>query len=193
LFFSEYAKTSVNLVESLGLNEGEFILATIHRNTNTDDPARLSSIFKALLELTESRGETVLLPLHPRTKKVLETNLEPELLQKLRASSNLKLILPVSFLEMTALESACKMVVTDSGGVQKESFFLEKPCIVLRQETEWVELIQSGTAILADADTDRILDAYSILKSDGELKFPRIFGDGHAAEFIVKEIVAHIG
>lgn len=192
LFFSEYAKTSVNLVESLELKAGEFILATIHRNTNTDDPLRLSSIFKALLELTENRGETVLLPLHPRTKKVLESNLEPTLLAQLRSSSLLKLILPVSFLEMTALESACKMVITDSGGVQKESFFLEKPCIVLRPETEWVELVQSGTAILADADTDRILNAYEDLIDNKELRFPRIFGDGQAAEFIVKEIVAHI-
>lgn len=193
LYFSGYSEANVDLIDNLGLGKGEFILATIHRNTNTDDKDRLTSIFKALLDLTENQGQTILLPLHPRTKKVLETNLEPEVLKTLRASENIKLIRPVSFLEMTALESACKMVITDSGGVQKESFFLEKPCIVLRPETEWVELVQTGTAILADADTQRILDAYAHFDKAGTLEFPKIFGDGLAAEFIVKEIVAHLG
>ncbi len=191
-FFSDYAQTRVDLVHSLGLKKGQFILATIHRNTNTDEPARLSSIFKALLELTEIHGETVLLPLHPRTKKVLDVNLEPGVLKTLRNSDRLKLILPVSFLEMTALEAACKMVITDSGGVQKESFFLEKPCIVLRPQTEWVELVEAGTAILTDADSQRILDAYIHFGNAGPLHFPHIFGDGHAAEFIVSEIVAQL-
>jgi UDP-GlcNAc3NAcA epimerase len=191
-FFSDYAQTRVDLVHSLGLKKGQFILATIHRNTNTDEPARLSSIFKALLDLTEIHGETVLLPLHPRTKKVLDVNLEPGVLKTLRNSDRLKLILPVSFLEMTALEAACKMVITDSGGVQKESFFLEKPCIVLRPQTEWVELVEAGTAILTDADSQRILDAYTHFGNAGPLHFPHIFGDGHAAEFIVSEIVAQL-
>ncbi len=192
LFFSDFARHSVDIVESLGLKRGAYILATIHRNTNTDVPERLSSIFKALLQLTEEQGETVLLPLHPRTKKVLESNLEPGLLMRLRTSDRLKLILPVSFLEMTALEASCKMVITDSGGVQKESFFLQKPCIVLRPQTEWVELVETGTAILADADTQRILDAFAFLASATDMQFPNIFGDGHAAEFIVSEIVSQL-
>jgi UDP-GlcNAc3NAcA epimerase len=192
LFFSDYARQRIDIVESLGLRRGQFILATIHRNTNTDFPERLSSIFRALLELTENQGQTVLLPLHPRTKKVLDVNLEPDVLKALRNSDRLKLILPVSFLEMTALEAACKLVVTDSGGVQKESFFLEKPCIVLRPQTEWVELVDAGTAILTDADTQRILDAFAYFGAAGQLQFPNIFGDGHAAEFIVSEIVAQL-
>lgn len=192
LFFRDYARQRIDIVESLGLRRGQFILATIHRNTNTDFPERLSSIFRALLELTENQGQTVLLPLHPRTKKVLDVNLEPDVLKALRNSDRLKLILPVSFLEMTALEAACKLVVTDSGGVQKESFFLEKPCIVLRPQTEWVELVDAGTAILTDADTQRILDAFAYFGAAGQLQFPNIFGDGHAAEFIVSEIVAQL-
>ena len=192
LYFSDYARNHIDIVESLGLTRGEFILATIHRNTNTDVPERLSSIFSALLNLTEDRGQTVLLPLHPRTKKVLEANLQPEVLRRLRNSDRLKLILPVSFLEMTALEAACKLVVTDSGGVQKESFFLEKPCIVLRPQTEWVELVDAGTAILTDADSQRILEAYNHFEEAGKLSFPHIFGDGHAAEFIVREIVTQL-
>lgn len=192
LYFSDYARNHIDIVESLGLSHGEFILATIHRNTNTDVPERLSSIFSALLTLTEDRGQTVLLPLHPRTKKVLDANLEPSVLRRLRNSDRLKLILPVSFLEMTALEAACKLVVTDSGGVQKESFFLEKPCIVLRPQTEWVELVDAGTAILTDADSQRILEAYTHFEAAGKLSFPHIFGDGHAAEFIVREIVTQL-
>ena len=93
---------------------------------------------------------------------------------------------------MTALEAACKLVITDSGGVQKESFFLEKPCIVLRPQTEWVELVEAGTAILTDADTQRILDAFAYFENCGKLKFPKIFGDGHAAEFIVSEIFSQL-
>lgn len=192
LFFRDYALNHVDIVHSLGLRHGEFILATIHRNTNTDIPERLSSIFKALLDLTEQQGETVLLPLHPRTKKVLDGNLDAETLRRLRTSERFKLILPVSFLEMTALEAACKLVITDSGGVQKESFFLEKPCIVLRPQTEWVELVDAGTAILADADAERILSAFAHFEATRALHFPKIFGDGHAAEFIVSEIVTQL-
>lgn len=188
LFFSQIAEKKEKIVESLGLEPGSFILTTIHRNTNTDDPEKLTAIFEALLQLAEDKGETLLLPLHPRTKKVLDTNLSPDVRQRLRESDRVKLILPVSFLEMTALEAACKMVITDSGGVQKEAFFLEKPCIVLRPETEWVELVQAGAALLADADTQRILDAYSHFEQSENLEFPRIFGDGKASEFIVSEI-----
>ncbi|HHG85307.1 MAG TPA: UDP-N-acetylglucosamine 2-epimerase (non-hydrolyzing), partial [Bacteroidetes bacterium] len=158
LFFSEYVKENIDLLDNLGLVAGEFILATIHRNTNTDVPEKLTAIFEALLNLTEEQNQTIVLPLHPRTKKVLDTNLSPDVRKRLRLSERLKLIMPVSFLEMTALEGACKMVITDSGGVQKEAFFLEKPCIVLRPETEWVELVETGTAVLADADKRRILD-----------------------------------
>lgn len=189
LFFSEYCKENIDIVRSLGLQAGGFLLATIHRNTNTDYPERLTAIFRALLELTEKHGQTVLLPLHPRTKKVLDTNLAPDVLRRVKSSDRIKLILPVSFLEMTALEAACTMVITDSGGVQKESFFLEKPCIVLRPQTEWVELVEAGTALLTDADTERILAAYTHFTTAGPLRFPHIFGDGHAAEFIVSEIV----
>jgi UDP-GlcNAc3NAcA epimerase len=192
LFFSEFASRNVDIVRSLGLVPGQFILATIHRNNNTDIPERLSAIFSALLDLTEKQGQTVLLPLHPRTKKVLDGNLAPDVLKRLRNSDRLKLILPVSFLEMTALEAACKLVITDSGGVQKESFFLEKPCIVLRPQTEWVELVKAGTAILTDADPVRILAAYDELMHNASLTFPKIFGDGHAAEFIVTEIVTQL-
>ncbi|MEM0998504.1 MAG: UDP-N-acetylglucosamine 2-epimerase (non-hydrolyzing) [Bacteroidota bacterium] len=188
LYFSQIAGENTDIVTSLGLKPGDFILGTIHRNTNTDYPEKLSAIFAALLELAEQHGQTIVLPLHPRTKKVLDTNLLGDLGARLRRSDAIKMILPVSFLEMTALESACKLVITDSGGVQKEAFFLEKPCIVLRPETEWVELVEAGAALLADADTERILAAFHHFESISGLAFPRIFGDGKASEFIVQEI-----
>jgi UDP-GlcNAc3NAcA epimerase len=192
LFFSEYCRDNVEIVGNLGLIPGQFILATIHRNTNTDYPERLTEIFSAFLTLSEKHQQTILLPLHPRTRKVLDANLSPDVLRRLKNSDRIKLILPVSFLEMTALEAACSMVVTDSGGVQKESFFLGKPCIVLRPQTEWVELVEAGTAILTDADSSRILAAFDHFAQAGTLHFPEIFGDGHAAEFIVTEIVHHL-
>jgi len=93
---------------------------------------------------------------------------------------------------MTALESACNMIITDSGGVQKESYFLEKPCIVLRPQTEWVELVETGTAVLADADPTRILAAHHSFRNKSDLKFPHIFGDGKAASFILAEIIKNL-
>ena len=82
--------------------------------------------------------------------------------------------------------------MTDSGGVQKEAFYFEKPCIILRSETEWVELVECGAALIADADKNRILKAYKDINEKGKMTFPKLFGDGHAAEFICSELVKHI-
>jgi UDP-GlcNAc3NAcA epimerase len=135
----------------------------------------------------------VVLPLHPRTSKLLATNLDPLILEALKANSKLKLIEPVSFLEMLALEKACRLVLTDSGGVQKEAFYFEKPCVILRPETEWVELVECGAAIVVDADEVRIKAAYSTLSRGVAIKFPKLYGDGTAAEFICGEILKNIG
>jgi UDP-GlcNAc3NAcA epimerase len=89
---------------------------------------------------------------------------------------------------MTGLEKNCMMVMTDSGGVQKEAFYFEKPCVILRPETEWVELVECGTAIIADADEKRIKEAFEILSDRKDMKFPKLYGDGKAAEFICTEM-----
>ena len=96
---------------------------------------------------------------------------------------------PVSFLEMIQLEKHANLVLTDSGGVQKESYFFKKPCIILRHETEWVEIVQTGNAVLADADEVRIMEAWQHFKSNPPTVFPEIFGDGHAAEFMLEQML----
>ncbi len=191
LFFKELATSKSNILEKHGLTNDRFILATIHRNNNTDEPSRLQAIFDALLDMAERHGETIVLPLHPRTVKLLDKNLEPKQIQRLSSMSKIQIIPPASFLDMIQLESNCHMIVTDSGGVQKEAYFFQKPAIVLRAETEWVELVEQHTAILADAHTERILGAYGQLRhASKNLVYPPLFGDGHAAAFICQTMLS---
>ena len=183
LHFAHIAEEKTDIIQRLELAGKPFVLATIHRDSNTDHPERLSAIFKALILL--SKECQVVLPLHPRTAKLLKTNLSEDLQKQIFDSPNIKLIPPVSFLEMIALERHAKLMITDSGGVQKEAYFFQKPCIILRPETEWVEIVETGNAILADADKRRIMEAWEHFKGNPPTAFPEIFGDGHAAEFML--------
>ena len=186
LYFKSLANEKNNIFDKLSI-DNDFVLCTIHRNNNTDDHCRLNAIFEAILEI--SAEKQIILPLHPRTKKMLSINLNKDLLEKTENSSSIIITEPVSFLDMIALESNCSMVMTDSGGVQKESYFFKKPCIVLRSETEWIEIVEQGAAIIANADKNLILKAYDKLKSQNDLAFPNIFGDGKAAEYICSTII----
>ena len=192
LYFSEVADEKTTIISKNGLQKNNFILATIHRNNNTDEPVRLNALFNALFKISEANQLDVLLPLHPRTAKLLEFNLDAELHQKIKSSKHFKIIEPVSFLEMIALEKNCKIVMTDSGGLQKEAFYFEKPCVILRPETEWVELVECGTAIITDADEQKIIDAFKTLTTKTDMKFPKLYGDGKAAEFICGEILENL-
>ena len=187
LYFSTISSQKTDLINRLGLDGKPFVLATIHRNANTDDPERLTAIFRSVMKISEEM--TVVLPLHPRTAKLLKTNVSEQLQQAINANANLKLIEPVSFIEMIELERNAHLVMTDSGGVQKESYFFRKPCIILRPETEWVEIVETGNAILADADETRIMDAWKHFNARPNTDFPPIFGDGHAAEFMLEQML----
>lgn len=181
------------------LKRGEYVLATIHRDNNTDNPERLNDIFRALADIAE--GVTVVVPLHPRTEKMLEKVLDPMLYERvvrlreridsgdflsgaLSDNPGILLLPPASFFEMISLEKGARMVITDSGGVQKEAFFFNKPCLILRHETEWVEIVECGAARLVDADYDSIIDGYSDFLNKSVI-YPEIFGDGRAAEKIL--------
>lgn len=183
LHFASIAEEKTDIIQRLELKDKPYILATIHRDTNTDYPERLSAIFRSIIRLSEECQ--VVLPLHPRTAKLLKTNLDENFQKQIFSCQNIKLIPPVSFLEMIALERHAQLIMTDSGGVQKEAYFFKKPGIILRPETEWVEIVQTGNAILADADECRILKAWQHFKDNPPTVFPEIFGDGHAAEFIL--------
>ena len=187
LHFADIAEEKTDIIQRLDLISKPFILATIHRDSNTDHPERLGAIFDALIEL--SKENQIVLPLHPRTAKLLKTNLSNEKQSLVFSSPNIRLIPPVSFLEMIALERHAQLVMTDSGGVQKEAYFFQKPCIILRPETEWVEIVETGNAVLADADEKRILQAWLHFIENPPTMFPEIFGDGHAAEFILNEML----
>ena len=192
LHFSSIAETQTDVITKHALQKNNFILATIHRNNNTDEPARLNALFNALYKISETHQIDVVLPLHPRTSKLLNTNLNPSLLEKIKSSTYFKITPPVSFLEMIALEKNCKIVMTDSGGVQKEAFYFEKPCVILRPETEWIELVECGTAIITDADEQKIISAFSTLTTKIDMKFPKLYGDGKATEFICSEMLSNL-
>ncbi len=187
LHFADIAEEKTDIIQRLALAGKPFILATIHRDSNTDHPERLNAIFDALIQL--SKETQVVLPMHPRTAKLLKTNLDVEKQTQIFNSPSISLIPPVSFLEMIALERHAQLVMTDSGGVQKEAYFFQKPCIILRPETEWVEIVETGNAILADADKRRILEAWEHFKGNPPTVFPEIFGDGHAAEFMLEQML----
>jgi UDP-GlcNAc3NAcA epimerase len=193
LYFSTVSDSKTDVLKKYGLRKNNFILATIHRNNNTDEPLRLNALFKSLNDISVEYDMDVLLPLHPRTAKLLESNLDAGLYAQVQSNSRLKIVEPASFLEMVALEKHCRLVMTDSGGVQKEAFYFEKPCVILRPETEWVELVELGTAMIADADEHRIKTAFKELVSKPGLTFPKVYGDGHTAEFICGEIIRHLG
>lgn len=165
----------------------DFVLCTIHRNNNTDDSQRLSSIFRAIIEI--SRHMRIVLPLHPRTKKMLPIMLGEDFVEVLHSNDNIDIIDPVSFLDMIYLETSASMIITDSGGVQKEAYFLKKPCIILRPQTEWVEIVENGNAAICDADFDLIVDQSEYYLENPPKDYPEIFGDGHAAEFMCKKIL----
>ena len=187
LHFASIAEEKTDIIQRLELGGKPFILATIHRDSNTDHPNRLSAIFRSILRL--SKDCQVVLPLHPRTAKLLKTNLDEDLQRQIFNCPSIKLIPPVSFLEMVALERHAQLIMTDSGGVQKEAYFFKKPSIILRPETEWGEIVQTGNAILADADEMRIKQAWQHFKDNPPTVFPEIFGDGHAAEFMLEKIL----
>lgn len=182
--FAELATARSTVLQDQGLAPEGFILATVHRDHNTDDPVRINAIFSALLGLWRDHGLPVVLPVHPRTRKMMEQLLEPPLRDAVARNAGLHLLPPVGFLDMIALERAAKLVVTDSGGVQKEAYFFGKPVVVLRPETEWVELVERGQAVLADADQGRIASAAMSFLRDGVPRCPPIFGDGQAAQAI---------
>lgn len=192
LYFSEIAEKKSGILDQLQLTKNNFVLATIHRNNNTDEPARLNAIFSALDQITKLHNTKVVLPLHPRTAKLLSQNLDAALYSSIKTNKLIMITEPVSFLEMIALEKNAQLILTDSGGVQKEAFFFEKPCIILRSETEWTELVDCKAAIVADADEKRIVDYYNFFIKNKPTSFPRLFGDGKASHFICSEIIKHI-
>lgn len=184
LFYGEKARRESRVLERLGLKPEKYILVTIHRAENTDDPSRLRSIVKGLCEVGKSIP--VVFPVHPRTRKALERH---GLLEE--AVASLRLIEPVGYLDMVMLEQNACLIATDSGGVQKEAFFYRVPCVTLRSETEWVELVELGWNRLvyphtAEAVANGITEG---LASPGGME-GELYGNGRSGELIVQRLLA---
>ncbi|HEM62627.1 MAG TPA: UDP-N-acetylglucosamine 2-epimerase (non-hydrolyzing) [Chloroflexi bacterium] len=158
-----------DLLSFLGLQSGRYLLITVHRPANTDQDQNLSSILDALGETHEE----VVFPAHPRTTEAL-ARLGREV------PPNVRLLEPVSYVNMLCLEKNARLVLTDSGGMQKEAYLLGVPCVTLRKETEWVETVEAGWNLLVGASKDRILEAVHHFRPERER--PSVFGDGRASE-----------
>lgn len=192
LYYANQVSSKAGYLEQLGLQKNNFILVTVHRDHNTDVAERLSNIVRALVDIAKQSGQSIVLPLHPRTRKKLTELDGGKWDTLLRENTAIQIIEPASFLEMIALESNCSFIVTDSGGVQKEAFFFQKPCVILRPQTEWVEIVSNGNAQLADADYNRIMKGYEELSKKTDFTWPALFGDGKAAQFICQQIDQYI-
>ncbi|MEZ7838159.1 MAG: UDP-N-acetylglucosamine 2-epimerase (non-hydrolyzing) [Flavobacteriales bacterium] len=189
LYFSKQVDDSILIKHNLVKNK--FLLFTMHRPSNTDHAERLRSICSMVLELIEKQQLTVVFPMHPRTKKALHSHLSSEQLDAFTTHPLLKIIEPASFIDMISLEKNCEMVITDSGGVQKEAYFFEKPSLILRSETEWVEIVTQGAAVLVNQSNISLLDEFELLRSK-KIKFPQLFGDGNSAQFICRTILEQL-
>ena len=189
LYFSKLSDENSDILEKLKLRNEKFILATVHRNDNTDSKIKLTDLFSTFLEITEIHQLKIILPLHPRTSKMMEQLLEAKLLKKIQESNLLTIINPAGFLDMIALEKNAELIITDSGGVQKEAYFFKKPCIILRPQTEWVEIVETKSAVISDTNSKIILEATERFLSNPDLEFPEVFGNGNAASFIAQEML----
>ncbi len=180
LYYSRISGEKSTIIQDSELNKKPFILTTLHRQENTDDLNRLNSIISALNSLADEYQ--IVLPVHPRTRKILESN---------NIKLNFEPIDPVGYFDMIELFKHCKMVITDSGGVQKEAFFFGKHCLVARDETEWTELVDLNYNFMVGADTEKIIKTVEKV-SKSTAKFDvKPYGDGNAAEKIalyLKEI-----
>ena len=165
-----------------GVDPGEFVLATAHRAGNVDDPQRLSR----LVELLEAVPGAVVFPLHPRTRARLE---EAGLLGRLQAAEGMRLSAPLGYLDFIRLAGAARAVLTDSGGVQKEAYLLEVPCVTMRPNTEWVETVEAGWNVLVDLDSEAALAALERPRPPSPR--PDLYGGGHAAERVCDLVAAY--
>ena len=192
LYFLEMSEQKSEILKELEITTDEFILCTIHRDTNTDDTTNLNAIFSAILSIQKTSKLKIVLPLHPRTKEKLNSHLDENLLTEINQNKNFKIIPPTGFLDIISLEKNARLIITDSGGLQKEAFFFQKPCVILREQTEWIEIVKNGNALIAGADEQKIGKCFEQLMKKTDFTYPNLYGDGNAANFICKKITEEL-
>lgn len=183
IYYQQKAENISDILTVLNLQSKAYILATIHRAENTDPPQTLHKIFMALYDL--SKEIDIVIPLHPRTKKMLD-NLQ--ILEQI--STSIKLIDPVSYFDIILLEKNAKLIVTDSGGIQKEAYFYQVPCATLRDQTEWLELVDSGwNSLISVESKNHILGSiHNLLNKQLMTESSQLYGDGKSAHKIVNRL-----
>ncbi len=189
MYFSEISDKQSTILTANNLEKEKYVLCTIHRDSNTDISVNLNSIFRALLHISETKNLKIVLPIHPRTNGKMEELLDNSLLQQIKLSKSILIIPPAGFLDIIALEKNSKMIITDSGGLQKESFFFKKPCVILRDQTEWIEIVENGNALLAGANYEKIISAFNELFETTNYSYPSFYGNADAASFICQKIL----
>jgi UDP-N-acetylglucosamine 2-epimerase len=162
------ASRKSEILERMGLKDRGYVLATVHRSENTDDPARLSAILQAFGAL----DETVLFPVHPRARKMIAEG-------NCKVGSHVRMVDPLGYFDMVTVAAAARLILTDSGGLQKEAYWLGVPCVTLRGETEWVETVEAGWNVLTGSDSDRIAQAVRSFVPPAAR--PPLYGDGCVA------------
>ncbi len=192
MYFSLISQQKSNILEDLKIAANSYILCTIHRDSNTDNTINLTSIFGALIEISKQHNLSIVLPIHPRTRHKMQDQLEPDFFTEILNNDAIKIIPPAGFLDIIALEKNARIIVTDSGGLQKEAFFFQKPCVILREQTEWIEIVENGNALLAGAYQNEIIQSADILLKKNDYSYPPFYGDGKAAEFIVSKIISDL-
>ncbi|MCQ1529157.1 non-hydrolyzing UDP-N-acetylglucosamine 2-epimerase [Lutispora saccharofermentans] len=187
LYNLKIAEIKSNILADINVAPQKYILATIHRAENTDNIENLTNIFKAFSELEWP----IIVPLHPRTRNIIKNNAN---LFAFINDSNIKIIEPLAYLDMIMAMKHAKIIMTDSGGVQKEAYFLKTPCITLRTETEWIETVESGWNILSQSNSETIKDAASMFKTRNfnTLKHTDCYGNGDASRIIGDIIEARL-
>ncbi|MGD2253552.1 MAG: UDP-N-acetylglucosamine 2-epimerase, partial [Anaerolineales bacterium] len=183
LKYAQIAQSRSSILDDLGLEPGSYLLATVHRAYNADRPENLRSILDGLAQT----GRTVVFPVHPRTRKRIEAMVGIPNTGQL--AGEVRMIEPLGYLDMLMLEQNADIILTDSGGIQKEAYFFRVPCITLRPETEWVETVDAGWNILVGTDSARIVQAVAEAKRD-DTGPPNLFGDGQASTKIL-DCLAH--
>jgi UDP-GlcNAc3NAcA epimerase len=181
LYYRTRALERSSVLKKLGLSDRNYVLATCHRAENTDDPNRLKNIVNALAKISEEIA--VLLPIHPRTRKLLEKS---QIYEKLK---QVTLVDPLPYLDMVRLEQSAKVILTDSGGVQKEAFFYGVPCITMRDETEWIETVDAGWNTLTGADTEAIIQAFLASDTLPQRSVISPYGEGNASQLCLTAIL----
>ncbi len=181
LYYARKAEDRQDLLKRLNVSPQQYALATIHRAENTDDTDRLRSIFDGLNRVVGT-GLPLVIPLHPRTRKMIST-------LGLELNADVRLLTPVSYVDMIVLEKNAKVIVTDSGGVQKEAYFYRVPCVTLRAKTEWMETVESGWNVLVGTEAERIVDA--VTRAGKPPRWQNHYGNGDAAGRTLDILLSH--